>query len=84
MYYLLAASSIADKTRSADYLNKAVSALQQAMKYAPTDPKIPYTLAAIIIDNKPQEAKQLLQLTLQLKPDYTPASELLIKQFPGK
>ncbi|MFA6005886.1 MAG: O-antigen ligase family protein [Patescibacteria group bacterium] len=79
VYYVLAMNYIDNQTRSTEYLNKAILALQRSMELAPTDPKIPYTLAAIIVDTKPEEAKKLLEQTISLKSDYTPAHELLEK-----
>lgn len=57
-----------------NYIYPAVTALEQAMVLAPTDPKIRYNLALLYDQlNKTEEAYRLLNETVKLKIDYRDA-----------
>lgn len=63
-----------------NFLREAYQTLQDAHRLSPTDPKITYNLGVLAEDlNDTQAAKQWLETTIALKPDYTAAQELLQK-----
>jgi len=61
-----------------DFLNEAQNTLDQAIKLAPTDPKLIYTQAVIeLSNNNINKAKQLLEKAVKLKPNYEKARNKL-------
>jgi len=80
IYYVLSLSYVDNEEIASIYLNKAVAALQKAARLAPTDPVIPYTEASLIHPKEPDRALELLEKTLELKPNYKQA-ELLINSL---
>ncbi|ATX83022.1 Tetratricopeptide repeat-containing protein [Mariprofundus ferrinatatus] len=61
----------------------AVSLLEKAQTTAPTDPRIPYEIATILIkQNRNEEARALLKKALAIKPGFIDALFLLIKTGP--
>ncbi len=61
-------------------LENAIEALNQAQQLAPTDPKIPFSLAQIYqtLDND-EKAKEYYQAALELKPNYNKAESAIEK-----
>jgi len=76
IFYVLSMVYVDQPDRSADYLFKAIQALETASELAPTDPVIPYTHAGLIELTEPDKALKLIQRSLMLKPDYNEAKEL--------
>lgn len=77
IYYLLSITFLENERLSNEYFLKAVEALEKANSLAPTDPKILYAYAAILAEPQPEQARQLLQKALELKPNYQEAQMLL-------
>jgi len=64
------------------FLDEAVAALRQAQSLAPTDAKIVYNLALILIEQgKVEEGTQLLVKAVQMKPNYDAARFSLGQQY---
>lgn len=62
------------------YLDLAIDALENAIKLAPTEPKIHYNLGVLYdYAGKKQKAKQMIEKALELKPNYNDAKEALEK-----
>lgn len=80
IFYALSMSYIDNQELSADYLFKAVQALETAATLAPSDAVIPFTLASLVQQTEPDRALELLRTVVTLKPDYKEA-ENLIKQL---
>lgn len=76
IFYVLSMIYVDQTDQSADYLFKAIQALETASELAPTDPIIPYTHASLIELTEPDKALKLIQRSLMLKPDYNEAKEL--------
>ena len=77
VFYVLSMSYIDKPELSNNYFNKALQALEKARALAPTDPIIPYTQAGLFMQTEPEKASDLLRKTIDLKPDYQEARELL-------
>lgn len=59
------------------YAQKADEALIIAGQLAPTDPLIPFNRASLYLESDTERARQLLEQTLLLKPNYTEAVNLI-------
>lgn len=77
VYYVLSMSYIDNESVARTYLNKAISALEKGAKLAPTDPVIPYTHASLVHPTDTDLAQELLRRSLELKPNYHEAKEML-------
>ncbi|KKR81103.1 MAG: hypothetical protein UU73_C0003G0024 [Candidatus Daviesbacteria bacterium GW2011_GWA1_41_61] len=74
-YYLL--SDLDEK-----YIPKTLELMDKTAAMAPTDPKLPYHKSVILDDlGKQYEAVELLNKTLQMKPDYRDARITLAKLY---
>jgi Flp pilus assembly protein TadD len=63
---------------SAGQIDAALAAFRNAEFADPTDADIPYELAVMLTQiNRPEDARKAVQRSLQIRPDYAPAKELL-------
>jgi O-antigen ligase len=77
IYYLLSLGNMNSPKLSTKYTNKADNALVIAGQLAPTDPLIPFNRASLYLESDKEKARELLEQTLLLKPNYTEALNLL-------
>lgn len=70
-----------EATKNQNYLKEGINALIAAEKLAPTDPKIPYTIAIFSssLENNKENVKKYLEKALFLKNDFKEAKEVLEK-----
>ncbi len=77
IYYLLSLGNMNDPELNIKYAQKADEALIIAGQLAPTDPLIPFNRASLYLESDTERARQLLEQTLLLKPNYTEAVNLI-------
>jgi tetratricopeptide (TPR) repeat protein len=62
------------------YINEAIKDIDKAYKFAPTDPKLPYTLGLLYgATNRREQSMRYMDQTIALKPDYLDAYLLKLK-----